>query len=315
MGNKLIKDEKGNYNAWVSDQITKSEFFHQKLHEWELIEVAQEIENIKGEDLDWEIELLGITKKAWEKVIHRGIKPVIVFAHPQTLSTIERSVSYYRMLSLVSQKSMNNLSLAVARFESGKSIPDYEKSQLLAQHLNEIISRLIQADENLDAREFDLWRGMAAGSQAQGSWNNIKGDRIEEIVKGVFKRRIKQKSLVQKETGNRFVLIDGRIIELAEEPDIAFYRSEEILAAIEIKGGIDTAGVLERVGAAIKSLSRAVTENPKAKTILLLQGVSMSEKAEKDLLSHQDAVQHWFTIESFLEDENIQQEIFGFVSI
>jgi len=39
--------------AWKSDQLTKSEFFHRKLHEWGLLEIAYELENIKGEKLNW----------------------------------------------------------------------------------------------------------------------------------------------------------------------------------------------------------------------------------------------------------------------
>jgi hypothetical protein len=56
---------------------------------------------------------------------------------------------------------------------------------------NQIISRLIELDETIDAREFDLWRGMAAGSQAQGSWQNAKGAKFEVTVKGIIQKRIR----------------------------------------------------------------------------------------------------------------------------
>lgn len=51
--------------SWTVDQITKSEFFHQKLHEWGLLEIGYELENVKGENLDWRIKELNITDKAW----------------------------------------------------------------------------------------------------------------------------------------------------------------------------------------------------------------------------------------------------------
>jgi hypothetical protein len=38
--------------------------------------------------------------------------------------------------------------------------------------LNEIISGMIELDDQIHARKFDLWRGMAAGSQVQLSWQN-----------------------------------------------------------------------------------------------------------------------------------------------
>ena len=160
--------------SWTVDQLAKSEFFHQKLHEWELMEVAHQIDQIKGETLSWTRTSLDISKKAWNKVIHRGIKPVIVFAHPDVLMSVSRSTGYYRMLAMVSQKSMNQVGLSTLRYEAGHT-PKSEIAESIARHLNKIIGKLVEADETVDAREFDIWRGMAAGSQAQGSWQNAKG--------------------------------------------------------------------------------------------------------------------------------------------
>lgn len=307
----------GDYKAWSLDQLTKSEFFHQKLHEWGLLSVAAEIEKTKGETLDWDLGLLEISKLAWDKVIHRGIKPVIVFAHPIVLKSISGSVGYYRMLAMVSQKSMNRVGLSVTRYEAGKDNPSDETALAVAKHLNQIISRLVALSEKINAGEFDLWRGMAAGSQAQGSWQNTKGNRVEVIVKGILQRRIREKRLVsdEKEDGLRMQLKDGRAVIFADEPDMAIYQDDKIITAVEIKGGIDTAGVLERIGAAIKSLHRARDENPKSTTILVLQGVSITEKARHDLEINRDAVNHWFAIEDILENESKREEIFGLLSI
>lgn len=305
------------YRAWSLDQLTKSEFFHQKLHEWDLLAVAAEIEKVKGETLDWDWCLLEVSKQAWDKVIHRGIKPVVVFAHPSVLQSVPGSVGYYRTLSMVSQKSMNRVGLPVTRYEVGKDYPTEEAALAIAQHLNPIISRLVELDEQINAREFDLWRGMAAGSQAQGSWQNVKGNRVEIIVKGMLQRRLREQGLVLKEEENglRMHLKDGRIVVFADEPDVAIYQDHGILAAVEIKGGIDTAGVLERVGAAIKSLRRAKEENPQAVTILMLQGVSITEKARHDLEINRDAVNYWFTIEDILENESKREEVFNLLGI
>lgn len=40
--------------AWLLDQIAKSAFFHRKLHEWKLLEVASLIDQVRGENLNWE---------------------------------------------------------------------------------------------------------------------------------------------------------------------------------------------------------------------------------------------------------------------
>src|SRR5260370_798078 len=74
-------------------------------------------------------------------------------------------------------------------------------------------------------------------------------------------------------------LTEGRGVTFGDEPDIAFFRDGKTVLAVEVKGGIDKAGVLERVGAALKSLSRARQENPDAVTILIVQGVSVSQQA------------------------------------
>lgn len=309
--------------AWVLDQLTKSAFFHQKLHEWGMLEVSDALEAIKGETLDWNLATLNISQSAWEKIIHRGIKPIIVFAHPDILITVPRSLSYYRMLSMVSQKSMGQIGLSSTLFEQKSVFPKQEKAEAVARRLNSLVSNLIETDEKIDVREFNLWRGMAAGAQAQGSWQNTKGNEAEIVIKGMLQRRLREKNLLLNEISSadendryvRLKLTDNRLIIFGDEPDIAFFDGGEILVAIEVKGGIDKAGVLERIGAAIKSLSRAKEENPKAATILLVQGVSVTEQAIHDLKTNRAAVNHWFTVEEILDDERRRDLFFNLLNI
>ncbi len=317
MSEDAIADKEAEYRAWTLDQVTKSEFFHQKLHEWGLITVAEEIECIQGETLTWDRNTLGITELAWDKIIHRGIKPILVFAHPSVLGSVARSVSYYRMLAMVSQKSMIRINLPVNRYEARGSLPSAGIAKQLCKHLNSVVSRLVELDEKIDAREFDLWRGMAAGTQAQGSWGNIKGDRPEIVIKGLLQRRLRERGLVRKESGRgaTLELRDGRIVRLSAEPDVGIYQDERITAAIEIKGGIDAAGVLERIGAAVKSLGRAREENPEATTILILQGVSITETALKDLDIHRETIHHWLTVEDIVDSEARRRQLFALLDI
>ena len=303
------------YEAWAFDQISKSIFFHQKLHEWELLEVAEKIENIKAENLSWNKKLLGITDGAWDKVIHRGIKPITVFANSEVLSSVKGAVAYYRMLSMVSQKSMGQIGKSITKFEKEKKLPNTEDANALAFHFNHIISQLIESDENLNAKEFDLWRGMAAGSQAQGSWQNAKGNKVEIIIRGEIEKRLKEKDFIKKESKNYFILKDDRKLSFSSEPDIFIEQNKVIEIAIEVKGGIDLAGVLERVGAAIKSLRRAKEENPKAITILIMHAVSFSNKAEQDLKLSNKIIDYIFMIEDILEKQTIRDELFKMLRI
>ena len=305
--------------SWAIDQITKSEFFHQKLHEWGLLEIAYELEGIKGEDLEWSREDLRITSRAWNRVIHRGIKPVRVFAHPEVLIQNPKRIGYYRMLAMVSQKSMSRVGLSINKYEGGKSQLSEESALHISKHLNKIVSILIEHDEKIDDREFDLWRGMAAGSQAQGSWQNTKGDRAEVVIKDLIERRIREKDLVLEEIshgkGETLKLKDERQFILGSEPDIGVYENSVIQIAVEIKGGIDPAGVLERFGAALKSLRRAKQENSKSITILIMQGVSLTSKAEEEIEKSKSIIDRFFTIEDIIGDDAVRKELFKILKI
>ncbi len=305
--------------SWTIDQITKSEFFHQKLHEWGLLEIAYELEAIKGEELKWDLKELNISQKAWNKIIHRGIKPVRVFSHPEVLKGNPKRVSYYRMLAMVSQKSMSKVGLTVNGYEDGRKSFDDNTALAVSKHLNKIISILIEHDEKIDAREFDLWRGMTAGSQAQGSWQNTKGDRAEVVIKELIERRIREKGLIIKETihgkSEKFELKDGRILVMGSEPDIGIYKNDTIQIAVEIKGGIDPAGVLERFGAALKSLRRAKQENPQSVTILIMQGVSLTSKAEEEISKSKATIDYFFTIEDIIGNEDLRKRLFEVLNI
>ncbi len=189
----------------------------------------------------------------------------------------------------------------------------------ISKHLNKIVSILIEHDETIDDREFDLWRGMAAGSQAQGSWQNTKGDRAEVVIKDLIERRIREKGLVLEEIshgkGEVIKLRDGRQFILGSEPDIGVYKNSNIQIAVEIKGGIDPAGVLERFGAALKSLRRAKQENSKSITIVIMQGVSLTSRAEEEIKKSKSIIDYFFTIEDIISNEAVRKDLFKILKI
>jgi hypothetical protein len=301
--------------AWTLDQIAKSAFFHRKLREWKLLEIAEQIEQVKGEHLQW--DNLNISSKAWDMVIHRGIRPVIVFAQPDVLQQIPGSAGYYRMLAMVSQKSMKRVGLNMDTYESGKSVPNPATAAAIAGHLNRIISTLVEASENLNPREFDLWRGMAAGSQAQGSWQNTKGSTAEVAIREIILARLQEARVIAntEQASSRIPLPENRVLVFADDPDIAIYRDDVPQVAIEVKGGIDQAGVLERVGAAMKSLRRARQENPAAITILILQDISMTARAKADLGINTEIITHLFNTRMILESADERMKLFRLIGI
>ena len=114
---------------------------------------------------------------------------------------------------------------------------------------------------------------------------------------------------------SELTLLDGRRVRLDSEPDIKIYNDFRIHAAVEVKGGIDPAGVLERVGAAIKSLSRAKDESPGAITVLVMPAISMSEQAERDIESNKANVNYWFSVEEIMDDPNRKRQYYSLLGL
>jgi len=85
--------------------------------------------------------------------------------------------------------------------------------------------------------------------------------------------------------------------------------------AVEIKGGIDPAGVLERFGAALKSLRRAKQENSKSITVLIMQEVSLTSKAEEEIEKSKSIIDCFFTIEDIIGNEDIRKDLFKILKI
>lgn len=146
-----------------------------------------------------------------------------------------------------------------------------------------------------------------------------KGDRAEIVIKDLVERRLRNKKLIVKETahgkGKEILLKDRRLFILGSEPDIGIYEKNLIKEAVEIKGGIDTAGALERFGAALKSLRRAKQVNPKSITVLIMQEVSLTSKAKEEIDKSRSIIDHFFTIEDIIGEEEIRNKLFKIINI
>ncbi len=226
------------------------------------------------------------------------------------------------MLSMVSQKSMNQIRIPATKFEQSGNLPEFEVSLSIARRANSLISALIESEMRIEQREFDIWRGMAAGSQAQGSWQNRKGDQTEMVIRQDLVSQLHRLQLLEADQTVDITtrvlglpLLDGRTVRLGSEPDILIYDDYRIHAAVEVKGGIDTAGVLERVGAAIKSLSRGKDESTGAITILIMSEVSMSDQAKRDIESNKANVNYLFTVEDIIEDSDLKQRYYSLMGL
>lgn len=304
------KEEKE--RAWERDQLQRALFFHKAFHEYGLIELAERLDQIKGEKYKWDLSNLAISETAWNIAIHRGLKPVLVFCHPDVIMENPKFVAYYRMLAILSQKSMQNIGLPVIDHElKGKAL-DKEKANKLAVTLNKVISSIIEDDPEITRLELDMLRAMSAGTQADGSWRNRKGDEAENAVKALVKAVIKEKDLLRYvDERDRWVLKDGRVFVFQKDPDIVVYNKEkEKVTAVEIKGGIDPAGVHERYGAALKTLEKVKKETGgKCRTIFVAAEVSLTDAA-KQKINESEYMDRFFAIEEVLKNESSVQKEF-----
>ena len=115
-------------------------------------------------------------------------------------------------------------------------------------------------------------------------------------------------SLPSAPANGEYTLHDGFVMVFSSEPDVAFRRDGSLEATIEVKGGIDPAGALERLGAADKSAQAAIEVNPRCKNFLVAGVITpeMRRRLDQSRLFEKD-----FELVELLSDENRQSEFFA----
>ncbi len=204
---------------------------------------------------------LMISEQAWEHVIGCGIDPKLVFAHPVVLRAHPSTSQYYRGIALLPQKRVADIAVPVSSWEDGsrKSRISDGQSVRVARLYNAVISSIIEGttDWTLENGYRNLIANMGIG--LDGTFRNIIGRDAEDLVRTRIKNWLDRHGLIVKrnEQGTEFELPRGYSMRFGSEPDILFQHqvSEGMRAAatIEIKGGKDPAGALERLGAMQKS--------------------------------------------------------------
>ena len=219
------------------------------------------IERFTG-DLDFSpLDDLMISGQAWQFVVQSGIEPKKVFAHPLLLREHPRTSQYYRGIALLPQKRVSDIAANVASWEDGsrKSPVKEEQSVTVARLYNAVTSSIIEGttDWTLENGYRNIIANMGIG--LDGTFRNIIGQDAENLVKTRIKNWLESRQLVleQNEDGTEFRLPDGYSMRFGSEPDVLFRRAigddVSMVATIEIKGGKDPAGALERLGAVQKS--------------------------------------------------------------
>ncbi len=244
-------------------------------------ETLRELVDGYDKPLDFQpLENFMICPKAWEHVAENGIRPSRVFAHPEVLSAHPTASQYYRGMALLSQKQVTQLAVSVADWETGarKRAISPQSAIRVDRVYNSVISSIITGSTDWTLE--NGYRSILAtmGIRLDGMFRNKIGQAAERLIKTrVADRLRKQGMVVAEDPDGAFTLKQDTLMFYGSEPDIKFERNGAAIATVEIKGGKDPAGALERLGAMQKSFA----ETPPGCVNILIAGVVTPEMQQR----------------------------------
>ncbi len=241
------------------------------------IVVREVIEQYKGLLQFEPIAEYCISESAWKYALSLSLEARYVFAHPTLLREHPMVSLYYRGLSLLSLKQVARRAVQVKNWEQDgyTGRPSGEACSKVACLYNEVISHIL--DVTSGWRLEDGHRSILAtiGISLDGQFRNKIGAMAESLVKRRVLTWLSANELVEAidMTTNEHQLPDGVTMKFGTEPDIEFIKDGRTIATVEVKGGRDPAGALERLGA----MSKSFAETPAGCTNFLIVGVMTSE--------------------------------------
>jgi hypothetical protein len=314
----------------------RSTFFYRKLKEYKTLSFKTKVsallpfkhlygwENRK----DW-----GIGEDAFIYISkHTELQLIQVFCHPRLIREHSSLLAYYRNIAALPQKAVQYLAKVnlkkIEADEENKYPLTEEKALSLSRLFNEHISLIIDTSiESLTQEELYAILLASTGAQIDGSWRNAIGEEAEKIVQKLIIKEAKERHLlaafiprkgidieaynpdkIDEQLGNvdayrGVMLTNYTSILFASEPDISLLNNQgATVGVIEVKGGIDPAGALERYGAAKKSFEEALRINPEVKTILV---ASCLTPEVNNRIQNDPIISVYFNLTEILSEESI----------
>lgn len=255
--------------------------------------LARTVQQLDPGRYDWHDRAdLGISATAWARVATAGLSPTVVFCHPDVVMDDPRLIAYYRGLAMLPHKGMSQLATATGGLEAGRGDLSRERSVKICRLINEVVGTVVEnLPRFLELDASTVIRSTGAVT-TDGRWRNAIGEEASRIVKEMIVRYLAEEALVESleaKTGQRVEspldarpdevaavqLTNGHSVHFASEPDIELRDAQGRLTdAIEVKGGLDPAGALERYGAAKKSFAKARARNSAVRTTLLMSAIT-----------------------------------------
>ncbi|MBE3561510.1 MAG: XcyI family restriction endonuclease [Ktedonobacteraceae bacterium] len=322
----------------------RSTFFYRKIKEYNVLTFPSLVANLfPAEDLyNWDDRAnWGIGDDAFAYIRnHHELKPIQVFCHPRLLREYPALLAYYRNIAALSQKAVGYLTnIDVKRYENdpdnGMTLTSQQILTLI-RLFNEHISLIIDSSlQNFRGEELYALLLTSTGSQIDGAWRNAIGEEAEKVVQRLLlKEAVKRNMLIafiprtgtaiepydpaklEEQSGNvaqyRGIMLSNQTsILFSSEPDISLIDRQGMPAGvIEVKGGTDPAGALERYGAAKKSFEKALKENPDARTILVASCIT-SEAWER--ISNDKTITSSFNLTEVIKEKKKYNEFVDLV--
>lgn len=271
-------------------------------------------------DIDWKpLDELCIDPGAWDYiVIGKGYDPKLIFCHPDVLLYSKATSLYYRGLSGLSQKAAQRYIGTVKSLEEGNPRARFseEKAVKMSRTYNKVICSVIT--NTIDWTLEDGYRTIVAtlGITIDGKMRNKIGGIAEEHIRTLIldyvidhnlliEPQVTKEQIPEYIRRGEFVLVKDIIMRFGSEPDISFEREKDYIAVLEVKGGIDPAGALERYGAATKSFNAAKSQSPNCKNFYL-GGVFTAELESR---IHMDPfVEKPYNLIEILDDPRIREK-------
>lgn len=265
-------------------------------------------------------ELL-ISSDVWNYAVGtQHYDPKLVFCHPDVLLAHPPASLYYRCLSGLSLKAAKDYFGTVESLEAGnpRALLDRAKALKMARTYNMFICSIIKNSTDWTLENGNRTIVATMGITLDGVMRNKIGAIAEERIKTLIlewlhrSKLILEPPLTKEEIYKKLpaeCMLKGNIkMRYGSEPDISFRRDDELLAVIEIKGGIDPAGALERYGAATKSFQHAVQESPRCKGYYL-GGIFTPELTRR--ITNDRLVEQHFDIVEILEKPEVRKRFFA----
>ena len=281
----------------------RSTFFYRKLKEYKTLSFALRINELAQVErlYSWEgYTNWGIGEDSFAYISgHEDVQLIEVFCHPRLIREHPALLAYYRNIAALSQKAVKYLvNIDVKKIETDE-VNRYRLTENQARQLaylfNEHISLIIGSSiESLTKEELHGILLTSTGAQIDGSWRNATGEEAEKVVQRLLVKEAKERSLLVAllpRTGTAIELYDPEKLEeqlgnierykgvmlsnhtsilFSSEPDVSLLNNQgTTVGVIEVKGGADPAGALERYGAAKKSFDESLRSNSSVKTILV----------------------------------------------